>query len=84
MYKNIAEVRTGDVIIDGSNRTTVSKVDLEICKNKVHINEKDCYENFVEVRVQEASPKNYEETGFGDLTEDYVSNDFYTKSFSRR
>lgn len=53
MYVNIADVRIGDVIIEGSNRTTVSKVDTSICKNKVHINDKDCYEGFAEVRVQD-------------------------------
>lgn len=53
MYKNIADVLKGDVIIEGSNRTTVTKVDTEICKNKVHINDKDCYEGFAEVRVQD-------------------------------
>jgi len=55
MHKFINEVQKGNVIIDGSNRTTVYKV--EPCPSskgtKTHINGKDCWENFSEVRVQD-------------------------------
>lgn len=57
MFKNIAEVVAGDVIIDKSNRTAVISVDTEICKHKVHINGKDCYEAFTDVQVQEGKSK---------------------------
>lgn len=53
MFINITQVVPGDIILDGSNRTTVSKVDTKICRQKTHINEKDCYENFIDVRVQD-------------------------------
>lgn len=52
MFKFITEIQSGDIIIEGPNRTTVKKVDTETCKNKVHINDKDCYEAMAEVRVQ--------------------------------
>ncbi len=52
MFKNIAEVVVGDVIVEGRNLTTVTAVDAEICKHKVHINGKDCYEAFADVQVQ--------------------------------
>ena len=52
IYKSILDVRVGDVIVEGGNRTQVTKVDQERCKNKVHINDKDCYESGAEVRVQ--------------------------------
>lgn len=53
--KSIIEVVPGDVIIDGGNRTTVTKVEVfpPGCSSKVHINDKDCYESFIEVRVQD-------------------------------
>lgn len=55
MFKSIAEVQPGDIIIEGGNRTTVRKV--ESCPSskgtKTHINEKDCWESFSEVRVQD-------------------------------
>lgn len=53
VFKNIAEVVVGDVIIEGGNRTTVTKVDTTACMHKVHINDKYCYEGFTEVRVQD-------------------------------
>lgn len=55
MFRSIAKVEKGDVILDGGSRTTVAKV--EPCPSskgtKTHINEKDCWENFTEVRVQD-------------------------------
>lgn len=54
MYKNIMDVVPGDTILDGGNRTEVREVDTERCMGKVHINNKDCYEGFAEVRVQDA------------------------------
>jgi hypothetical protein len=55
MFKLITEVKPGDIIIESSNRTTVKMV--EECQSsrgtKTHINEKDCWENFSEVRVQD-------------------------------
>lgn len=57
IYKNIADVVPGDVIIEGGNKTAVTKVDVERCKGKVHINDRDCYEGFTSVRVQESSKK---------------------------
>lgn len=53
MHKSITDIRVGDIILDGGNRTTVVKIDREICKHKTHINDKDCWENFSEVRVQD-------------------------------
>lgn len=55
MYKIISDVLPGDIIIEGGNRTTVTKVEISpnSCKNKVHINEKDCWEGASEVRVQD-------------------------------
>lgn len=55
----ISEVQVGDVILEGSgreqSRTKVAKVEAapNSCVGKTHINEKDCYENFTEVRVQD-------------------------------
>lgn len=45
----------GDTILETGNRTEVRKVEVSPagCRNKVHINEKDCYEGFTEVRVQD-------------------------------
>ena len=55
MYKLITDVRPGETILEeGGGRTAVKQVDTETCKNKTHINEKDCYENFAEVRVQDS------------------------------
>ncbi len=54
MYKNIMDVQAGDTILEpGSGRTDVREVDTERCLGKVHINNKDCYESFAEVRVQD-------------------------------
>ena len=55
MLKSILNVVPGDVILEGSNRTEVRKVEYSPggCKHKVHINDKDCYEGFAEVRVQD-------------------------------
>lgn len=55
MFKSIADVIPGDIIIDSGNRTTVRKVEVSpnSCRNKVHINEADCYEGFTTVRVQD-------------------------------
>lgn len=59
MFKLITEVEPGDVIIEGPNRTTVKKVEIApgSCKNKVHINEKECWERYTEVRVQDEKVK---------------------------
>lgn len=48
---NIADVKPGDTIMYGNSKTDVTKVDLTTCMNKVHINDKDCYESFTDVRV---------------------------------
>ena len=53
MLKNITEVVPGDVILEGPNRTNVEKVDLTSCMHKVHINDKFCFEDSAEVRVQD-------------------------------
>lgn len=53
-YKNITEVQSGDIIVYNGETTKVAKVDTKICKNKVHINEKDCYESFTDVIVRNA------------------------------
>lgn len=56
MYKSITDVRVGDTILEpNGGRTAVTKVELEpgSCKRKVHINGKDCYEGFAEVRVSD-------------------------------
>lgn len=55
MFKNIADVQVGDTILDGGNRTQVTKIEIGPggCRHKVHINQKDCYEGFTEVRVQD-------------------------------
>lgn len=50
-YKFITQVKPGDVIYEGGNKTPVKKVDDEICKNHVHINDKDCYDIMAEVLV---------------------------------
>lgn len=53
MFVNITEVIPGDVILEGG-RTEVKKVDVNPvgCRNKVHINERDCYEQFTDVRIE--------------------------------
>lgn len=53
MFKNITEVDLGDIILDNGGRTTVTKIDRNVCMHKVHINEKDCYEEFASVKVQD-------------------------------
>lgn len=61
MNKHIIDVVPGDVILDGGT-TQVTKVEVYPpgCSGKVHINGKDCYEGFTEVRVQtnNKEPKN--------------------------
>lgn len=60
MYKRIFDVVPGDVIQEvGGGRTEVRIVELGpgSCKTKVHINEKDCYEWFSDVRVSDAPKK---------------------------
>lgn len=55
MFQNITAVQVGDIILEsGGGRTTVTKVEVspDGCKTKTHINGKDCYENFSDVRVQ--------------------------------
>ena len=54
LFKLISDVQPGDIILEGGNRTTVTKVEVAPpgCRGKVHINSKDCYESFTEVRVQ--------------------------------
>lgn len=54
LRKNITDVQIGDVILEGGNRTTVTKVEVspDGCKTKTHINGKDCWENFSDVFVQ--------------------------------
>lgn len=56
MFKNIADVIPGDVILEGGNRTEVKKVEVSPpgCKTKVHINSKDCWEIMTDVRVQDS------------------------------
>lgn len=54
MYKSIQDVRVGDQILEpGGGTTHVRKIEHGpgSCKTKVHINQKDCYEGFAEVRV---------------------------------
>ena len=53
MFKFISDVVVGDIIIENGNRTTVTKVDFVSCMHKTHINDKDCYENAAQVRVQD-------------------------------
>lgn len=53
MYKFVYEVRPGDIIIEGNNRTTVIEVDTAICRLHTHINGKDCYDNATQVRLQD-------------------------------
>lgn len=55
VYKLITEVKPGDTIIEGPNRTEVKKVEVAPpgCRNKVHINERECWERYTEVRVQD-------------------------------
>lgn len=52
--KSISEIKNGDVILDGGNRTTVTKV--EACQSskgtKTHINNNGCWENSSEIRIQ--------------------------------
>lgn len=52
-FKSIIDVQVGDVIVDSGNRTTVTKTEFgpRSCKGKVHINERECYEGFAEVKV---------------------------------
>ena len=55
MFKNITQVVRGDIIIDSGNRTTVSKLEVspEGCRHSTHVNEKDCYTNAADVRIQD-------------------------------
>lgn len=56
MYKNITKVAPGDIILEpGGGRTLITKVEVspDGCLDKTHINNKDCYENFSDVRLQE-------------------------------
>lgn len=62
MYKNITDVVIGDIIQEPQGgRTTVTKVEVspDGCKTKTHINGKDCYENFTDVRVQDNNRTEY-------------------------
>lgn len=51
---NIKDVRPGDTILEpGGGRTDVRKIVVGPpgCPNKVHVNDKDCYEGFSDVRI---------------------------------
>lgn len=55
---NIQDVRPGDTILEpGGGKTFVKKKSFcsEKLKHKIHINDKDCYEGFAEVRIQEGN-----------------------------
>lgn len=55
---NIQDVQPGMTILEpGGGKTLVRKVQIApgACKTKVHINEKDCYEGFADVRIQEGN-----------------------------
>lgn len=60
MLKSILDVKPGDIIVEGkTTTTTVTKVDTESCKNKVHINDKDCYEVAAVVQTRDGSSKSH-------------------------
>lgn len=75
MLININEVRKGDTILDGRDRIEVKKVEIECCSSfGTHINGRVCYERGSKVNVkpaQHAESKHFEESGLGDLREDY-------------
>lgn len=55
MFKLVTDVHLGDTILEGGNHTKITKI--EPCqsskRSKTHINGKDCYENFSEIRMQD-------------------------------
>lgn len=75
MFVNINEVRAGDTILDGRDRIEVKKVEVACCSSfGTHINDRICYERGMTVRINprdRATSKRFEESGVGDLAEDY-------------
>lgn len=57
MFKSADQLQLGDVIVEGRTETTVKSIDKTICKNKIHVNGKDCYEPFGDVRVKGGDPE---------------------------
>lgn len=52
MFKTASELQLGDILVEGKTETPVRTLDKERCKNKVHVNDKDCYEAMAEVFVK--------------------------------
>lgn len=74
MFIAIEAVQIGDVIVEGRDKTTVGKLDLWACSSKgTHINSRFCYDRGTLVNVQRgAKSQSIEETGLGDLEEDFA------------
>jgi hypothetical protein len=86
-----SELEIGDIIIEGRSEIKVVQLDKTICKGKVHVNGKDCYEHFALVKVHPTKryDPNFDETKskdgvyeipVGTPSNVHVPNDFYTKT----
>jgi hypothetical protein len=62
MHVKASMLEIGDVIVEGRSETKVTEVDTVRHKGKVHVNGKDCYEAFADVKVLTQADRNKRET----------------------
>jgi hypothetical protein len=71
MRKAIEKVSKGEIIVEGRNEIKVDKVEPYCCSSLgTHINSRYCYDRGSVVRTKDVVKR--EETGLGDLVEDYI------------
>jgi hypothetical protein len=71
MRKAIEKVRKGEIILDGRTEIKVDLVEPYYCSSRgTHINRRYCYDQGSMVRTKSEPVK--EETGLGDLEDDYI------------
>ena len=75
MFVSITQVRKGDVILEGRDRTEVKKIEHNACSSfGTHINDRECWDRHTRVQIKPAThaeSKHFEESGLGDLQADY-------------
>jgi hypothetical protein len=71
---SIEEVRKGDIIVDGRSETEVKRIKHDACSSfGTHINNRECWPRGSKVRIKpgKAESQTFEESGLGDLEEDW-------------
>lgn len=81
MIVNITEVRKGDIIVEGRDQTKVDHIQHSACSSfGTHVNHRECYERGAKVSIKvadRATAQHFEESGLGDLEEDYLENQMF-------